>query len=648
MSNDLKKLLEQIEEIRNTPPIRSVEASVDEGLPTRRIKMYYGQKSIPKMYQRMRNKSDNENLYHTITRDYDLDTSYMSEPDQLYLKYTHRKPAYIPSTKIIIGNNEHAPHVLARELSFAIKDKKHPMLDSIVTTLDERGLHLGAPIGGALLLNDETAPYAGIGMAAPYIPGLVREYQVNKQALDLLKEVGYTQEALAGKKSLMLTGAQQLNRPLKALGIGTGLGLLVKYLSDRINRKQNNLEKTASATFTPAEQKIRETIIEAIKNNPEQDIYLESPEATLPHKLIRIFYGQEEVPNAAVRTQNIRDNINLVNHTNKKYDLDVLYLGAPNNVYEKTKTPFYSSNVKAIFGNNEHAPHILAHELGHAITDAKYPKLYKFLSPVRKHGTPLGAVIGGTMLTNEDTAPYAGVGAASPHLAVLADEAIASKRGLNLLKELNHTADTLKTGKKALLLSGMTYVPNAAKALGIGTGVGLLTNYIRKRKKFAQDNLEKTANVVNEIKTISNTLAKVPKAPIAPVIKNGITTMNIGGKSITGQADLLRKLNFADQNMFQRLGKHLDVSSGFRSVQDQQKLVNRIGNGRAIPGIVAPPGQSVHNVGAGFDITNWQEAQPFLNQAGFSNPLANDRIHFRPSNFQNERQIIDYYRKGIF
>ena len=81
------------------------------------------------------------------------------------------------------------PHILARELSFAIKDKKHPSLDPIVTTLDERGLHLGATIGGALLLNDETAPYAGIGMAAPYIPGLVREYQVNKKALDLLKEV---------------------------------------------------------------------------------------------------------------------------------------------------------------------------------------------------------------------------------------------------------------------------------------------------------------------------------------------------------------------------------------------------------------------------------------------------------------------------
>lgn len=122
----------------------------------------------------------------------------------------------------------------------------------------------------------------------------------------------------------------------------------------------------------------------------------------------------------------------------------------------------------------------------------------------------------------------------------------------------------------------------------------------------------------------------------------GIGSFNIGGKTIQVQKDFGQRLVQANAEYFKNTGKNFNITSGFRSAADQQRIINQMG-GRPIPGRVAPVGKSLHNFGAAVDIANWQEAAPYLQRQGIVNPIAGDRVHFRSGQFKTESEARKFY-----
>jgi LAS superfamily LD-carboxypeptidase LdcB len=141
-------------------------------------------------------------------------------------------------------------------------------------------------------------------------------------------------------------------------------------------------------------------------------------------------------------------------------------------------------------------------------------------------------------------------------------------------------------------------------------------------------------------KSAPNTLGNFSQA----TSKLGLQSFNFGNKVFQFQSDLGQRLMQANRDMMQATGHGLNITSGFRSFQDQQRLVNQLGGGMPKPGVVAAPGSSLHNYGAAVDIGNWQEASPFLRKYGLINPIKGDEVHFRINNGLSESQMIKRFR----
>lgn len=109
-----------------------------------------------------------------------------------------------------------------------------------------------------------------------------------------------------------------------------------------------------------------------------------------------------------------------------------------------------------------------------------------------------------------------------------------------------------------------------------------------------------------------------------------IQPVQIGGKTIKVDDSIQDRLTQADQAFFEATGKHLSINQSFRTREQQQAIFNRLSKSG---GRVAPPGSSFHEKGLAIDVTNWQEAEPFLRRFGFLNNLADDKGHFSVGEF---------------
>jgi D-alanyl-D-alanine dipeptidase len=87
-------------------------------------------------------------------------------------------------------------------------------------------------------------------------------------------------------------------------------------------------------------------------------------------------------------------------------------------------------------------------------------------------------------------------------------------------------------------------------------------------------------------------------------------------------ADKVRK---ADAAYFKATGKHLQINQSYRTRAQQEKLYNDLSKKGAR---VAKPGTSFHEKGQAIDVTNWKEAEKYLNEQGLVNPMADDKGHF--------------------
>lgn len=125
---------------------------------------------------------------------------------------------------------------------------------------------------------------------------------------------------------------------------------------------------------------------------------------------------------------------------------------------------------------------------------------------------------------------------------------------------------------------------------------------------------------------------------MTPVSTGGQITDAVG-KSITlsGNADVsglnpamgANLKNMADE-YFQATGKKLQINSGFRSPEAQEKLFKSMPKGMA-----AKPGSSLHNYGLAVDVQSTQANElqnlGLLQKYGFVRPIPNEKWHMQPA-----------------
>jgi hypothetical protein len=140
---------------------------------------------------------------------------------------------------------------------------------------------------------------------------------------------------------------------------------------------------------------------------------------------------------------------------------------------------------------------------------------------------------------------------------------------------------------------------------------------------------------LNEGYTPQEIVDHLKKSNALSTAQNGstgkIVATMIGSRSVKVDSSIADKLAQADSDYFAATGKHIQVNQDLRTSAQQQELYNKFKSGKG--GRAAPPGHSFHEKGLAVDVTNWQEAMPYLQKYGFKNPLADDKGHFSIGEF---------------
>ena len=98
-----------------------------------------------------------------------------------------------------------------------------------------------------------------------------------------------------------------------------------------------------------------------------------------------------------------------------------------------------------------------------------------------------------------------------------------------------------------------------------------------------------------------------------------------GGQRLKMHQDLTDPFMLADQEAFEKTGKHIGVGSSYRSTEEQKVQYDKYApQGKR----VAKPGSSLHEKGRALDIKDWKEMEPFMKAHGFVNPFPDDPNHF--------------------
>ncbi len=105
---------------------------------------------------------------------------------------------------------------------------------------------------------------------------------------------------------------------------------------------------------------------------------------------------------------------------------------------------------------------------------------------------------------------------------------------------------------------------------------------------------------------------------------------NSGGANINGLDQGTEEALYRAKQMAARDGVNIEVTSGFRSYQDQARLYSQL------KGIspVAKPGTSNHESGEAIDVKNYAQAKPYLVAAGFVHGDGKGRIPGDPWHFR--------------
>ena len=106
----------------------------------------------------------------------------------------------------------------------------------------------------------------------------------------------------------------------------------------------------------------------------------------------------------------------------------------------------------------------------------------------------------------------------------------------------------------------------------------------------------------------------------------------INGKNWLFNSSISDNVKRADEKMYRETGKHILITYAYRS-PEAQSLLYKTMKAKDPRARVSPPGKSFHEKGLAVDVSNWQEAAPYLNAEGLVNPMADDKGHFSYGEF---------------
>jgi len=118
--------------------------------------------------------------------------------------------------------------------------------------------------------------------------------------------------------------------------------------------------------------------------------------------------------------------------------------------------------------------------------------------------------------------------------------------------------------------------------------------------------------------------------PLSKGLNDSTVQVTFGNSKATVSPIIADKLAMADKEFYEDTGKHLQINQSYRTREQQAKLYEELSKKGAQ---VAPPGKSFHEKGLAVDVTNWKEAEKYLNKQGLVNPMSNDKGHFSYGEF---------------
>lgn len=152
-----------------------------------------------------------------------------------------------------------------------------------------------------------------------------------------------------------------------------------------------------------------------------------------------------------------------------------------------------------------------------------------------------------------------------------------------------------------------------------------------KAQGYTQEEIDEAAA---ELGGVEKVYTSVFSKPLSKGVNGSIQKVVINNKPITVNSSIADKIVKADAEMFRATGQHLQINQSYRTYEQQAKLYAEL---KPKGAQVAPPGKSFHETGNAIDVTNWKEAQPYLNKYGLLNPMANDKGHFSYGEFKSNK-----------
>jgi hypothetical protein len=107
--------------------------------------------------------------------------------------------------------------------------------------------------------------------------------------------------------------------------------------------------------------------------------------------------------------------------------------------------------------------------------------------------------------------------------------------------------------------------------------------------------------------------------------KHGLKRFKIGNQEVLLEPSTGERLRRANEDFYRATGKHIKISSHFRTNAEQAEIYERSKRQKFR---AAKPGRSNHERGAAIDVSNWKEAEFYLRNHGLINPLEDDKVHF--------------------
>ena len=111
--------------------------------------------------------------------------------------------------------------------------------------------------------------------------------------------------------------------------------------------------------------------------------------------------------------------------------------------------------------------------------------------------------------------------------------------------------------------------------------------------------------------------------------------IQIGGKTIKVNPLIADRLVAANQEFKSKTGKDFQIAAAYRSPEQQESIRKSFGytsdsQQSGVLGLpkAAPPGKSFHQSGDAVDVSNWNEAEPYLRKYQLKNDVSNDKGHF--------------------